>query len=151
MVLRPLTEQDKRDFKDATRMSAHEKKFFKKLTDKTTEMHKTLKPFCRPCAINKFRKKIEQTREYLQELASSGAENVEVDEELLKIDIDLDEYAGEYMEFIGENIVMDKKIINGTPVQVPVKFKEYKCKKFGHGVSIQQDTEMSKLNQNKSE
>src|SRR3990167_5873 len=117
-----------------SRIGAHEKEFLKLLREKEAEATKSKKPFCRPCALEDFKKKTKDIIEEIDRKRIMGQKLTS--EELSKFNISVEFKDFESLKQVGKTEKTYQKWSGGEPITVI--YEEYRCPK-GHGVSIQKE------------
>ena len=138
----PLSKEERKTMTELGKKPSYEKIFMKEFGKWDQNCNRKRVPHCATCVFKAWEKKKAEVREYLRDAMDSPS--IEKREDLLdpRKCIHFNNYEKSYMslsETEPETIKTIKKIIDGTVVNVPIKFANYKCNKFGHGVSMEQE------------
>lgn len=112
----------------------------KKVQSYARELANQKKPFCSHCAM-RAQKTWKKQQQHLRLEAIQSGRNPPIPKEF---NTDLAQFE-KGMKFVNESVIPDKKIVNGTPVHVPVYFHNYVCSVCdGAGkLSIESETSIS--------
>jgi len=124
---------DEKDAVDLTRRRVDDiKKYRAKIAKKKLEMDEKGIPFCTLCANQHYQKILSNYRDKRRKFFSGAGKKPEVP----STGINLEDFAGKYLEKVKITREKEKRLIDGTTVNYSVYFKDYKCPE-GHNVSIQ--------------
>jgi hypothetical protein len=125
-IIRPQTEQEKRDFIVAGQTD-YKKIFLAKLADKAMDFQKKYLPYCQRCAQLDFQDKFDSVAKEIER--AEGAISY-TDPRLKSVTIDFDDYASaSRWDLVAESEIIENRVINGERQPVIIGYwKDYKCK-----------------------
>lgn len=136
----PLTKEDRKEMQELGKKQQVQEMFYKTFAKWDFDRSSKRIPHCAKCVLMEWGNKKDELKRYLAEAMENP--NVSKREDLADTTkwVDFGKYEEDYMEVVESNpisVTTKKAAIDGMVIDIPVEFNNYRCKAYGHGMSIE--------------